>query len=281
MTTIPSTQAIVTAGLILLATLVAALIVGHIVRRWLSLDRVALPNSSIFENLARLAVWAIGGAWALDVLGVHVSALIAALGVAGIAISLGLQDTLSNFFSGLQIVLSRQVQPGERVRLSTGEEGIVHDVTWRNTMIVSGSEDLIIIPNSLLGRGLVTNFSRPASQHVVSVPFTLAYGTDLARATLIAAEAADAALVGEDCATGERPVVRTKAFGDAGIECSASMRVTDHAARVRVVDATLRELYARFSEAGIAFGTSNGPAPITAEEPEDGGAPALAPSPAE
>lgn len=274
--TIPSTQTLLTALAIIIGTAVAAWLIGRVVRHMLSRDNVPLPNTSIFENIVRLGVWAVGLAWALDVVGVKVSAVIAALGIAGLAVSLGLQDTLSNFFSGLQIVLSQQLQPGERVRLSTGEEGVVRDVTWRNTTIVSGSEDLIVVPNSVLGRALLTNLSRPNSEHVVTVPFVVAYGTDVERLSQIAAEAGRAVAASDDGVGEANPVVRLKTFGDSGVECSLSVRIADASARARVVDELVRELYSRFAASGIRLGTSGQPLSVPGDELEDGAAPAVA-----
>jgi small-conductance mechanosensitive channel len=71
----------------------------------------------------------------LQTLGISITRILTALGVGGLAVALALQDTLSNLFAGLQIIGSSQVKPGDFVRLESGEEGYVVDVTWRNTTI--------------------------------------------------------------------------------------------------------------------------------------------------
>jgi len=61
-----------------------------------------------------------------------------------------LQDTLANLFAGLNILMARKIRPGDCIRLDTGEEGEVCDVTWRNTTIGGPDDNLIVIPNSKL-----------------------------------------------------------------------------------------------------------------------------------
>ena len=92
---------------VLSVTLFFARLAGWLIRAYLTKDTVAAPSGSIFVNLARLLIWAIGITFMLGVLGVQIGPLVASLGVVGLAVSLGLQDTLANFFSGLQITMSR------------------------------------------------------------------------------------------------------------------------------------------------------------------------------
>lgn len=80
---------------------------------------------------------------------VNVQAAITALGVGGIAISLGFQSTLSNLIGGVQIVLAGIVEPGERIRIST-YEGVVRDVTWRHTEIETADGEFVVVPNSVI-----------------------------------------------------------------------------------------------------------------------------------
>ena len=57
--------------------------------------------------------------------------MLTALGVGGLAISLALKDTLADVFSGLNILLSQKVKPGDFVQLDSGEMGYVQNITWR------------------------------------------------------------------------------------------------------------------------------------------------------
>src|SRR5919109_1055807 len=102
-------------------------------------------SATLLVNLARLVVLTIGILIILETLGVSITPLITALGIGGLAIGLALQDTLANFFAGIQILSSRQLRPGDYVQLASGEEGYVQDVTWRYTTIRQIANNLTIV----------------------------------------------------------------------------------------------------------------------------------------
>jgi hypothetical protein len=68
-------------------------------------------------------VFVIGGLIILQSLGIAISRILTAVGVGGLAVGLALQETLSNLFSGLYIMVSRQIRPGDYIKLNTGEDG--------------------------------------------------------------------------------------------------------------------------------------------------------------
>lgn len=117
-------------------TFVVARITVAFMRRVLNKTSL-LPSSSIFINLVRIVVWVIGICCVLSMcFNVNISAMITGLGVVGIAVSLGFQDTLSNLIGGLTVSVSRTVEPGDNIRMGpSGVTGVVQDVTWRYTSI--------------------------------------------------------------------------------------------------------------------------------------------------
>lgn len=154
------------------AFVVATAVVGHVVtgiiRRLTQLDGVALPSSSILVNVGRIAIWGVGMGLMLSIcFDVDVNALIAALGVGGIAISLGLQDTIKNFIGGLQVTLMRIVHPDDHVVVGS-VEGIVQDVNWRQTVVKDYEGVVHIIPNSVISSTTVSKIE-PATVVVATV----------------------------------------------------------------------------------------------------------------
>ncbi|NTW28119.1 MAG: mechanosensitive ion channel family protein [Coriobacteriia bacterium] len=239
-------------------TLFLARLAGSLIRAYLSLDNVSAPSGSIFVNLARMVIWAIGLTFVLGALGVQIGPLVASLGVVGLAVSLGLQDTLANFFSGLQITLSRQIQPGEYIRLNTGEEGTVTDVTWRNTTIRSPGDDLLMVPNSVIARALITNFTAENEEHTTAIPFTVAYGSDLDRVRVIAVQVARDV---RDSAPGAirsfEPTCRFRAMGaDGSISAVVTIRVERYQERLPVVSEVVERLHKALGEAEIKPGAA-------------------------
>lgn len=105
---------------------------------------------SIYVNLGRIAVWAIG----LTILcstcfGFDVTGFVAALGIGGIAISLGFKDTISNLISGVQVSSLKIMVPGDHVMIGN-HTGIVIDTTWRHTTIQDMSGETVIVPNAII-----------------------------------------------------------------------------------------------------------------------------------
>lgn len=145
--------------------LVGVGIVSHLVVRWvrhlMRRDENVLPQSTFFVNVVRAIVWGLGISLVLDaVFNVNVSALIAALGVGSLAISLGFQDTLQNLIGGTQISFMRIVQPGDNIQVGSNT-GVVQDVTWRHATIKNRLGETVIIPNSVLSKNAVVQLPPP------------------------------------------------------------------------------------------------------------------------
>lgn len=158
-------DAILAAIVLLAITSVAARYAVRLVRKLLSSDGAPLPSSSLIENIVRIAIWALGGSFILSAcFGIDVGGLVAALGVGGVALSLGLQDTISNFIGGLQVTLMKIVQPGDHVKIGS-TEGMVLDVNWRQTIVKDFENSVHTIPNSSINAGEVEQIDPP---HLVS-----------------------------------------------------------------------------------------------------------------
>lgn len=144
---------------IVLATVIVVKVVRKLLRKLLNKECNPLPDSSIFTNLATAVICAMGASVLLSTcFGFDLTAAVAALGVGGIAISLGCQDTISNLVGGLQISLAGTVTPGEFIEVA-GKRGIVHDVNLRYTHVETLAGEMVIIPNATMN-----------SQSVVRLP---------------------------------------------------------------------------------------------------------------
>lgn len=153
------------AAVLLVITVLVSRYAVRLVRKLLSSDGAPLPSSSLIENIVRIAIWALGGSFILSAcFGIDVGGLVAALGVGGVALSLGLQDTISNFIGGLQVTLMKIVQPGDHVKIGA-TEGMVLDVNWRQTTVKDFENTVHTIPNSSINKGEVEQIDPP---HLVS-----------------------------------------------------------------------------------------------------------------
>ena len=159
------------AAVILAVTAVFARLTVRFMRKMLHYNEEKnLPSSSIFVNIARGAVWLLGVCIMLSTCyGVDVSAAITALGIGGIAISLGFQDTIANLIGGLQVSLLRIIKPGDNIEVGSSS-GVVKDITWRHTTIRNSKGEEVIIPNSIINKTALTHLP-PTNQ--VSLPIVV------------------------------------------------------------------------------------------------------------
>lgn len=164
---------VITIVVVAVVTLVLSRLATKLLRKLLHMDSNPLPALSIFINIARVTIWAIGLCVILSsCFGINVSAAITALGIGGIAVSLGFQSTLSNLIGGLQISLAKLIVPGDHIRVGS-DEGIVHDITWRNTSIVAANGDNVLIPNSVINSEALTKLKPDEDVRIdIVVPHT-------------------------------------------------------------------------------------------------------------
>lgn len=162
-------------AIVLVLVLVTDRLVSRVLRK--VLDNSQIPSASIFVNLARVTIWVIGTAMVLQpVFGINPTTLITALGVGGVAISLGLKDTVANIIGGFGLMLGHVIQPGDLVTVQ-GVTGTVHDITWRQTAVRTRNGDLMIIPNSVLNTAALTKLT-PVSEGMSTLEFTAKASSD-------------------------------------------------------------------------------------------------------
>ena len=113
----------------------------------------------------------------LDQLGVDTSSLIAIVGAAGLAIGLSLQDSLKNFAAGVLLVVFRPFREGDFVEAG-GVTGVVESITIFSTVMRTGDNREVIVPNGPIYGGVITNYSKRSTRRVDMV-FGVGYDADL------------------------------------------------------------------------------------------------------
>lgn len=280
--TLPSGLGVMVDKLLIVAvglsfTVVGARLAAGSIRAWARSAEGALPTTSLLQNVARILVFVLGVFLILQNLGIKVGALVASLGIGGLAVALALQDTLSNLFAGFQIILARQVRSGDFIRLDTGEEGYVTDIKWRNTTIKSRVEDHeVVVPNSKLSNAIVTNFNLPDKPYWVRLEVGVSYGSDLEEVERVTLEVAREVLEEFDLGGADPPdpVLRYQGFGDSAITFRLRLRVDDFTGQFPIRHALIKRIHARYREEGIEIPfpirTVYAPKGIRVEREEDG-----------
>jgi small-conductance mechanosensitive channel len=213
----------------------------------------ALPVTTLSENLAQLVVVILGILVLLRAMGLEIAPMLTALGVGGLAVALALQDTLSNLFAGFYIAVARQIRLGDYIKLSTGEEGYVSDITWRSTTIRGLGYNMVIIPNAKLAQAIVTNYYLPEKRMAASLQVAVSYDSDpehIERVLLDVAQKSAGEISGL-LAEPAPSVSFDPGFGEFALYFTVGFQVAEFAQQFGVRHALRKRIFRRFREEGI------------------------------
>jgi len=211
-----------------------------------------IHSSSIISNIVTIIIYCLGLLIILQSQGISITPVLTALGVGGLAVALALQPTLSNLFAGLQLISSGNFNRGNFVKLASGEDGYIEDITWRSTTIKAASDHIIIVPNSKLADMIVTNYDLPQSQLSFVVEISVEYRSDLNRVEKITKEVIRETL--NEVKGGVKdfePVIGFSDFGESSIKMKAILRVNQFADQFAVKSEFIKKLLVRYNLEGI------------------------------
>ncbi|WP_378957183.1 mechanosensitive ion channel family protein [Pelosinus sp. sgz500959] len=234
-----------------LTLLVARLASGYLKQKF-GKTSGAFASTSILATTIDLTVYTIGILFLLESFGVAISPLITALGVGGLAVALALQDTLTNLFSGINILIAKQIKIGDFVKLSTGEEGHVVDMNWRNTTIKTSTENMVVIPNQKFASSTITNYAQPFAECSISIPIGVSYESDLDHVEKITVTVAKEILQETEGGVNNfEPLVRYFSFADSSINFNVILRVKTVTDQHLIRHQFIKRIHARYQQEGI------------------------------
>jgi len=237
-------------------TMIAAKVAGNVVRFYgAHVSGQARASATLSRNLAQIAVYTLGIMILLNHIGVDIRPLLTALGVGGLAVALALQDTMANLFAGFYISVAGQIRLGDYVKLNSGEEGYVVDITWRSTTLRVLANNLIFVPNSKLSQANVTNFNLPDKKLGSSLTVRVPYGSDAAHLESILLEEASAAAKETTGLLAEEPitVLWLPGFTDSALVLSVNYSVAEFINQFGVQSELRRRIYRRLQQEGISL----------------------------
>jgi len=178
--------------LLLLATLLFWL--AGALRRWLAgrvLTRfdIEAGTRDAVASIVRYTVLVLGMVLILQNVGINLGALSMVAGAVGVGVGFGLQNIVSNFISGLIIMLERPIKVGDRVEVAN-VEGVVREISARRTTVVTSDNVAILIPNQRFILDSVVNLAYLNAPVRLRVAASLAADTDVAQAERLLKEAA-------------------------------------------------------------------------------------------
>jgi small-conductance mechanosensitive channel/CRP-like cAMP-binding protein len=229
----------------------AWLAVGFL-RAFVVLGRQPRESKLVQDLLAALVYLTATFAIVADVFDLPVKGLLATSGALAIIIGLALQSSLGDVFSGIVLNIERPYRVGDWIILDDTLQGKVIETNWRATHILTGNQDVAIIPNSVIAKSKLVNCSTPTKIHGASIrvklepSLTPAAGCNLLKEVLLGST---------HILQIPEPTVTIKDLSAEMMDFELSYTVAD----VSVVDQAQNELFDRVYRAAAATGAKFSP----------------------
>ncbi len=238
----------------LLFWVVAALRASGVLLRALARRRsrgalVSRHTEPLFENLAKVAIVILGAYLVIQAWGADVSGLLAAGGIAGLAVGFAARDTLANLFAGIFIFADGPYKIGDFITLDTGERGMVTEIGIRSTRLLTRDDIEVTIPNAVMGNAKINNESGgPHVKYRIRVRVGVAYTSDVEKVEALQLQVADD---NEKVCKQPTPRVRFRGFGPSSIDYELLCWVEEPVLRGIVTHELVKATIKAFAEAGI------------------------------
>jgi small conductance mechanosensitive channel len=235
--------------LVLIAFVYLSKLVKKAMVRAMQSSKVKLSNllKDMIVATARNLVLFIGLLFALSQLGISVGPLLAGLGIAGFIVGFALQDTLSNFASGLMILIYRPFDVGDFVDVG-GITGKVDRMSLVNATFKTLDNQVIVVPNNLIWQQVITNLTAQTTRRV-DLTFGISYSDDIDKAKSILQEVVDSHAA---CLASPETNIRVAALGESSVDiiCRPWVRTDDYWETYWDLTETVKK---RFDEEGISI----------------------------
>jgi MscS family membrane protein len=207
----------------------------------------------LFESVGSVLLLVFGFFWVLTVIGINVTVFLAGAGIAGLVLAFAMQDTLSNYFSGLHLLLDKPFDLGDTIELN-GEFMEVLRIGMRSTRLYNiFDHEIEIVPNNILANQMISNVTQPDNEYRASVEVGVAYGSPIEKVKEILFEAVttnDEVVIDDG---DKRPRVSFTDFGNSALEFRVRFFVKDVMEQWSVMTAVREHILRRFNEEGITI----------------------------
>jgi len=239
--------------IILSITIAVSNLAGKVFRDYVKQTNLPIPTTGLAYGILKGTILILGLLIILSVLGISITPLITALGVGGLAVALALQDTLANLFAGIHILMERSIRVGDFIKLESGQEGYVEDITWRTTRIKMLPNNMVVIPNSKLSQSIVTNYYLPEKRMALLIQIGVSYSSDPEKVEKILVEEAKKAVGQVQGLLGDpEPSVRfIPGFGASSLDFTLICQVQEFADQYLVQHELRKRILKRFRDEGI------------------------------
>jgi len=238
---------VVAAGVIFVVGRILAAWIARVTMRLMERHRVEETLMKFLRNIIYYALLVVVVISALNQLGVNTTSFMAVLGAAGLAVGLALKDSLSNFSSGVMLILFRPFKLGDFVEAG-GVTGTVKEISIFNTELATPDNQKVIVPNSSIMGNVITNVTAHDTRRV-DIVMGIGYGDDIGKARDIMADVlrAESRVLADP-----EPQIAVAELADSSVNFVVRpwTKTEDYWA---VKFALLEEIKRRFDEAGISI----------------------------
>ncbi|CAG1064534.1 Small-conductance mechanosensitive channel [uncultured bacterium] len=241
--------------IILSVTLAVANIASKLVQGAIEKSSPGVAVTGLSKAVIKVVILGLGLLIMLNGLGVSITPMLTALGVGGLAVALALQDSLSNLFAGIHLLMERPIRVGDYIKISSGEEGFVSDIGWRTTRLRQPSNNIVIVPNNKLSTSTITNYHLPMTSLSFPIQISVSYSSDPEHVEKVLVDEAGKA-VGEvpGLLAEPAPLVRfIPGFGPSSLDFTLICQVADYTDQALVQHELRKRIFRRFREEGIEF----------------------------
>ena len=174
----------ITLGLKLIVAVIAYIIGRWIIKwlrkfiaRFLERRRVETTVKSFIDSFSDIMLKIILFLVIVNILGISLTSFAAILAAFGLAVGMAMKDNLSNFAGGVMILINKPFKAGDRI-IVQGMDGVVQSIGILYTVMLTGDNKTIYIPNGPLSTGNITNFSNQADRRI-DITLSFSYGVDI------------------------------------------------------------------------------------------------------
>ena len=196
-----------------------------------------------------LAVFALFGAWDVDI-----TPLLASAGVAGIVLGLAARETISNFFGSIALYADDTYEVGDYIEVD-GKGGFVEDISIRSTRLRTLDDNFVTVPNSKLHNSMVKNKGAPTSSHRIEIEVGVSYEDDHDVARGLIEDAVKEVVQDHselvDSAQAESFEVLLKDLGNSAVVFRIFVWIEDPSDEPEIRDGISSAVYAALEEGGV------------------------------
>jgi small-conductance mechanosensitive channel len=213
-----------------------------------------VPSVPLINTIIRVVGGLVFLAVLMSTLNYPITPWLTVIAGSSLGLSLALRDPLGNLFSGLLLVASNRIRPGNYIKLNSGEEGYVTDISWHTTTIRQLPNTMVIVPNAVMVSATIINFDEPEKELSILLDVGVSYDSDLKHVERVTIEVATETL--QEVTGGVAsfdPFIRYNDFSDSSINFTVILRGTEFVDQYIIKHEFIKRLHERYNQEGIVI----------------------------